>query len=344
MHRQTEVQCLDGEWTLPVALVCFLVACGGELRGATSLMLSPQGYSPITRTLLILTVEKEEDSNDGLMCLMTYDEVSGSLRRVASPGRFAPTHWAWVPGRAAFIGVDLEQVILFQKDTSGDGYTAMPIPGLGSDLLPQRCSCSPAGEWVAVNCMNRGNSMRCELWIYRFGDKALRKTSVALNHGSLFWEDDGLLCGRKDNAVVTVKVVGERPSIVRTLPVSGELKIFYGMFSEQPLFLSSGMIRLGDYKVLAFLDRPSAKFRVIGTEKTIFVSASPSHLAAFGTAGNQIATSDPGRLIEFGSVKDPNTVYGLAESSLVCVSVEKGALKVQTVADLGSLTGTEEQR
>ena len=52
-----------------------------------------------------------------------------------------------------------------------------------------------------------------------------------------------------------------------------------------------------------------------------------------------MARSNPGRLIRFGSVRDPNTVYGLADSSLVCLSVEKGTLKIQTVANLSSLTG-----
>jgi len=325
-----------------VVLVCFLVACGGELRGAISLRLSPQGYSPITKTLLIHSADA--NSVEGPMSLMAYDEISGSVKRVASPGRLAPADWAWVPGRAAFIGVDLEQVLLFQRDMSGDGYTATAIPGLDSGLFPLQCSWSPTGQWLAVNCLSRANVTRGELWLYKFGDKALRKAGVALDHGATIWQNDALFYGTKGNAVQIVKLIGEKPSVVRTVPVSGRLAMFYGMFSEEPLFLSSGMIRHGDYRILGVLDRPSAKFRVIGTEKIIFVSASPGHLAAFGTAGNQIATSDPGRLIRFGSVKDPNTVYGLADSSLVCVSVEKGVLKIQAVADLGSLTGTEEQR
>lgn len=322
-----------------IILACLLVACGGEVRGATTFMLSAQGYSPVTRTLLIHSYTELEDSNEGPRCLIAYDEVSGSVKRVASPGRLPPTDWAWVPGRAAFVGVDLEQVILFEKDSSGDGYTATPIPCPGADVLPLRCSWSPTGRSLAVNCKNMANRGRCELWIYRFGDKALWKTGVVLDHRAVIWENDDLLYGTRGNAVLAIRLTGERASIVRTTRVWGERIALYGMYSGEPLLGSSNVIRLGDHKGLAFLDQPSPTFRVIGTEKTIFVSASPTHLAAFGTRGNHIATSDPGRLITFGSVKDSNTVYGLADSSLVCVSVEKGALKVQTVADLGSLTG-----
>ncbi len=338
MREEMGIQRPDGRRISLTILAWFLVACGGELRGATTFMLSPQGYSPVTRTLLIHSYTELEDSNEGPRCLIAYDEVSGSVKRVASPGRLPPTDWAWVPGRAAFVGVDLEQVILFEKDSSGDGYTATPIPCPGGDVLPLRCSWSPTGRSLAVNCKNMANRGRCELWIYRFGDKALWKTGVALDHSAVIWENDDLLYGTRGNAVLTVKLTGEKASIVRTSRVGGERIALYGMFSGKPLLRSYGVIEL-DNLGLAFLDQPSPMFRVIGTEKTIFVSASPTHLAAFGTRGNQIATSDPGRLITFGSVKDPNTVYALADSSLVCVSVEKGALKVQTVADLASLTG-----
>jgi hypothetical protein len=273
---------------------------------------------------------------------MTYDEVSGSVKRVAIPGNRALADFAWVPGRAAFVGTDLEKVILFQKDTSGDGYTPTPIQCPGG-VLPSQCSWSPKGQWLAVNCLDQANITRGALWLYQFGDTALRKTGVALDYRAVIWEDDGLLYGTKDDEVLVVKLTGEKPSVVRTVPVLGELTIFYGMFAEQPLFLGYGVIRLGN-KTLADLDRSGAKFRVMGTEKTIFVSASSRLLVAFDTAGNQIARSNPGRLVRLGSVKDPNTVYGLADSSLVCLSVETGALKIQTVADLGSLTGVGPDR
>jgi hypothetical protein len=341
MRGQMRIQHLHGKCTLLVVLLCFLVACREKPRGATSLRLSQQGYSPITKALLVRSANTGDPERRSF--LATYDEVSGSVKRVATPGNHALFDFAWVPGRAAFVGADLEHVILFQKDTSGDGYTPTPIQCPGTGVLPSQCSWSPKGQWLAVNCLDLADVTRGELWLYKFGDKVLRKTGVALDYRAVIWENDDLLYGTKDNAVLTVKLSGEKPSVIRTVPVLGELTAFYGMFAQQPLFLCYGVIRLGD-KELAALDRPGAKFRVIGTEKTIFVSASSRLLVAFDAAGNQIARSNPGRLIKFGSVKDPNAVYGLADSSLVCLSVEKGALKMQAVADLGSLTGVGPDR
>jgi hypothetical protein len=273
---------------------------------------------------------------------MTYDEVSGSIKRVAVLGKRAPVEWAWAPGRAAFVGTDLEKVFLFQRNASGDAYTPTLIPGPGRDVLPVGCSWSPKGQWLAVSCTELGNSRRGALWLYRFGDKALTKTDVALDYRGLAWANEGLLCGTKDNEVLVIGLTAEKPSVVRTIPVVGELTAFYGVFAEQPLCQCYAVISLGD-KTLADLDRP-VKFRAMGTEKTIFVSASPKLLVAFDTAGNQIARTDPGKLIQFGSVKDADTVYGLADRTLVRVSVEKGTLKIQTVADLSDLTGAGPNR
>jgi hypothetical protein len=336
MRERMGIQRLNGKCMLLVVLLCLLVACREKPPGATSLRLSQQGYSPITKALLMRSANRGDPERRSF--LVTYDEVSGSVKRVGTPGNHAPFDFAWVPGRAAFVGADLEHVILFQKDTSGDGYIPTPIQCPGAGVLPSQCSWSPKGQWLAVNCLDLADVRRGELWLYRLGDTALRKTGVALDYRAVIWEDDDLLYGTKDNEVLVVKLTGEKPSVVRTVPVLGELTAFYGMFAQQPLFLCYGVIRLG-LKTLADLDRPGAKSRVIGTEKTIFVSASPRLLVAFDAAGNQIARSDPGRLIRFGSVKDPNAVYGLADSSLVCLSVEKGALKIQTVADLSRLTG-----
>lgn len=332
MCKQIRIQRLNGRCTPTVVLLGFLIVCGGELRAAALVKLSPQGYSPLTKTLLIRSTNRSD--LEGRSFLLIYDEVSRSAKRVAVPGNRALFDVAWVPGRPAFVVTDLEQVILFQKDTSGDSYTPALIQCLGG-ALPSHCSWSPGGQWLAVNCLSQANVTRGALWLCRFGDEALRDTGVALDYRPLAWGNESLLYGTKDNSVLAIKLTGERASVARTVPLWGELSVFYGMLGEQPLTLSDRQIlRLGEKMVVPLVDYRSAKFRVMATEKIIFASVSSGYLGAFDTAGNEIARSSPGRLIEFGSLKDPNTVYGLADSSLVCLSVAEGTLKSQTVADL----------
>ena len=338
MREQMEIRRPGGRCTLLMVCLCFLGACEEEPPGATSLRLSRQGYSPIAKALLIRTANTSDPGKRSF--LVIYDEVSASVKRVATVGNRAISDVAWVPGRTAFVGTDLEAVTLFQEDTSGDGYTQTLIQRPGAAVLPLRCSWSPEGQWLAVNCLASANVVRGTLWLYKFGDKTLRNTNVALDYRTLIWEDESLLYGTRDDAVLTIKLTGEKATVVRTVRALGEITVFYGMFAEQPLYLSYGAIRLGD-KTLAFLDRPGAKFRVISTNKIIFVSGAPNDLTAFDAAGNQIARSNPGRLVTFGSVRHPSSVYGLADDSLVCLSVKKGTLKIQTVADLDNIARME---
>jgi len=342
MHKQMGIQYPSGKCALLVVLVCSLVPCGEDLHGSASPTprLAQQGYSPTTKTLLIANIgtgDQEKRSR-----LAAYDEVSGSIKWVAIPGNRAPIDFAWVPDRAAFVVTDLEEgVTLFQKDTSGNGYTPTRIQGPDGVFFSQ-CSWSPKGRWLAVNCLDRANVTRGALWLYQFGDKALEKTGLAVDHRPVTWGSDGLLYGTKDSEVLVVELTGGKPKVVRTVPLKRELTLFYGMFGAQPLFLSYDEIKLGD-KTVVTLDR-SAKFRVMATEKNIFLSVSSKYLGVFNTAGLEIARGNPGRLIKLGSVKDPNTVYGLADSSLVCLSVTKGVLTIQTVADLDNVTKTGSDR
>jgi hypothetical protein len=333
MREQMEIQHLNGKCVLLVVLLCFLIPSGEELYGASLFKLTRQGYSPTTKTLLIA------NGGDGgkRPWLATYEQGSDSVGRVALPGKVAPCDFAWVPGRAAFVVTNLEGMFLFQKDDSREGYTATAIaypPG----PLPFECSWSPKGEWLVVNCLNEENLTRGALWLYRLGDKALVETGLAVDYLPVTWGNDVQLYGTKDNEVLIIELTGGKPRVVRTVPLGEQHTLFYGMFGEQPLFQAGREVRLGN-KTLMVLDQPS-KFRVMATEKTIFVSVSSKCLGAFDTAGHEIARSDPGRLIKFGSVKDANTVYGLADDSLVCVSVVQGALKIQTVADLDKMTKT----
>ncbi len=328
MHEQMGIQHLNGKCALFVVLACFLVPS----HGSASLKLARQGYSPITKTLLIANTETGDQERRS--CLVIYDEVGGSVKRVAISGNRAPIDFAWVPGRAAFVVTTLEEVILFQKDSSGDGYTPTPIQCPG-DVLPMECSWDPKGEWLVVNCRDKANVTRGALWLYRFGDKALVKTGVAVDHGPVTW-NGGLLYGTKDNEALMVELAGGKSSMVRTIPLGERFTLFYGIFGGRPLFQAERDVRFGD-KTLMVLDQPY-KFRVLATNKNIFVSASSKCLGAFDTTGREIGRSDPGRLVKFGSVKDPDTVYGLADDSLVCLSVAKGALTIQKVADLDNVT------
>jgi hypothetical protein len=334
MSEQVRGQHLNTRCALLVVIVCLLVPSEEKLHGSVSLKLGGQGYSPATKTLLVAKIETDRHGKGSW--LATYDEVSGSVQRVAIPEDCVPIDFAWIPGRAAFVVADLEKVILFQKDNSGDGYTPTSIQ-CPSGIWALECSWNPKGEWLAVTCLDEANAMRGALGLYKYGDKALAKTGLALDHRPVTWGNDGLLYGTKDNEVLAIKVTGGKPRVVRTIPLREQLTLFYGIFGEQPLFQAERAVKLGD-KRLMMLDQPY-KFRVMATGKTIFVSASSTSLGVFDTAGHEIAEGNPGRLIKLGSVKDPNTVYGLADSSLVCLSVEKGALKIQTVADLSRLTG-----
>ena len=333
MHEHAGIQHLNRKTTPLVVLVCFLVPSGADLHGAASVTprLAVQGYSPITRTLLIANVSA--DNQEKRFRLAIYDEVSGAIKGITVPGNRAWIDFAWVPGRAAFVVTDFDEgVTLFQKDTLRNAYvpTRIRCPG---GVLPARCSWSPKGEWLVVNCLDKANPTRGTLWLYRFGDKALEKTDLTVDYRATTWGNDGLLYATRDTEVLVAELIGGKPKVVRTVPLKGELTIFYGMLGERPLYLSYDQIRVGD-KIVVTMDGPGTKFRVMATQKNIFLSVSSNYLGVFNAAGLEIARSNPGRLIRLGSVKDPNTVYGLADSSLVRLSLAEGTLKIQTVADL----------
>jgi hypothetical protein len=335
MHEQMGIRNLNGKCAALVVLVCLLVPSGRKLYGAASLRLSKEGYSPVTKTLLIAIRTGDQESRRS--CLAAYDEARNSTKRLAIAGDRAPSDFAWVPGHAAFVGIaNLKEVILFQKDNSEDGYTPTPIQ-CPAGVWPAYCSWSPKDQWLVVNCLDQANASRGTLWLYKLGDKSLQETGLAVDNRAVTWGNDGLLYATKDNEVMMVELTDERPRVVRNVPLGEQFSLFYGVFGQQPLFQAQREVKLGN-KTLIVLDQPQ-RLRVMATESNIFLSVSPRCLAVFDTEGREIARSDPGRLIQFGSVKDPNTVYALADSSLVCLSVVKRALKIQTVADLEKLEG-----
>ena len=311
-------------------ILCFSVFSGGRIYGVSFYRLSREGYSSATETLLIV-ITNDAGNPLNRSWLMMYDEASGSVKRVAIPKNASPCDFAWPPDRAAFVVTHYEGVTFFQKDSSGYGYKPKAIR-CPTDALYMCCSCSPNREWLAVNCPDRKSIVHGRLGFYRFNDKKLVRTGLGLDHRQVVWGNDGLLYATNNNSVLAIELKAGKPRVVRTVPLKKKLTIFYGMFCEQPLFQSFDEVRLGD-KMLITLDQP-AKFRVIATEMVVFVSASPRLLVVFDRSGHEICGYDPGRLIRLGSVKDPNTVYALADSYLVRICVENGSLSLDTVSDL----------
>ncbi len=320
-----------------VFLMCCSVCPRGRVHGAPSYRLSREGYSPALKALLIAVVDDPCNVHKSSW-LAIYDEASGSTKRVAIPGNAFCDDFAWAPGRLAFVVTHIEGLTFFQQDASAHGYTPKAIR-YPTDAWYTYCSWSSKGEWLAVNSPDRERMLRGRLGLYRFDAKKLVRTGLAIDYRQVLWGNDGLLYATNDNSVLTIEVKGGEARVIRTLPLKGELTLFYGMFGEQPLFQAFDEIRLGD-KTLATLDQ-AHKFRVLATETVVFVSASRRQLTAFDRSGTEIGRSDPGRLIKFGSVKDANTVYALADSDLVCVRVEKGSLSIDTVSDLHDATAKE---
>ncbi len=332
MCRGTEGYCHTGIRMSVAFIICSSILSGGLARGAASYRLSKEGYSPTAKSLLLAITD---DPNDPLKhsWLATYEEASGLVNRVALPlPRYSvPADFAWVPGRAAFVVTHIQGMTLFQIDDSGHSYTPRAIR-CPTDAFYRYCSWNPAGEWLAVNCLDRDNVVRGRLGLFRFGDRKLVKTALGIDYRQVVWGNDGLLYATDDDKVLAVEVKAGEPSAVCTSALNTELTAFYGMFGEQPLFQSYDEVKLGD-KTLIALDQP-AGLRVVATEVVAFVSASPGQLVAFDRLGREIDKSAPGRIVKLGSVKDPNTVYGIAGSMLLRVSVVNGHLRTQEVCDL----------
>jgi len=324
--------------TLLGFIICCSVFSGGHVHGASSYRLSREGYSSAMKALLIAIKDDPSDPQDHSWLAM-YDEATGSIKRVAIPGKDFPADFAWAPGHAAFVVTHIEGLTFFQEDDRSQGYRPKAIR-YPTNTLCLFCSWSPNGQWLAVTCLGT-NSVPCTLGLYKFDDKKLVKTSLKIGIFNVVWGHDGLLYAAEDKNVLTIELKAGEPRVVRAVPLKLKegLGLFYGMFADQPLFLEYDEIRLGD-KTLVTLDKP-AKYRVIATETILFVSTSPKQLSAFDRSGHEISKANPGRLIKFGSVKDPNTVYAWADSELVRVCLEKGSLHIETVCDLHGVAETK---
>lgn len=334
MYRKFGRCCHTGNRiTLFAFIICCSVFSNVRVYGVSSYRLSRGGYSPVLKALLIAVVDDPCNVRKSSWLAM-YDEANGSMKRLAIPGNVYPCYFAWAPGRDAFAVTEFEGLTFFQKDDSSHRYTQRAIR-CPRNTLCMDCSWFPNGEWLAVICPDRKSFGLCRLGLYKYGDRKLVKTGLEIDHYGLAWGHDGLLYATNDKRVVTVELKDGEPRVVRTVPtkLTEALGLFYGMFGDQPLFQEYEGIRLGD-KTLVTLMQPGARVSVIATEAIVFVSTSPGQLVAFDRSGHEISRSDPKRLIKFGSIKDPNTVYAVVDTNLVRICVEKDSLSMDTVIDL----------
>lgn len=329
MYRKSEMVCRSYILTLIAVLACCSIASSRSASASSPYSLSREGYSPSTNTLLLRVYDRNVPVK--LSWFGTYD-LTGGITRQHLAGTI-PSDFAWNPRHDAFIVTLLNRMTLLHKNGSNNDYAETTIQ-CPADFLFINCSWSPNGEWLAVNCLNTNNIARSRLGLYNYRTESFVLTNLWIDHRSVsvVWASDSLLYATRDNNVLAIELKGEKPSVVRTFPLDGELTIFYDVFDQQPLYLSHDEVRLGD-RTMITLDLPR-KFRVIATEKVVFVSASPGQLAAFDRSGHEISTIDPGRLMKFGSVRGPNTVYAIADSDLVRICIEKGSLRIDTVSDL----------
>ena len=331
MHKKVEFRWRGRTWRLLLAVTWCTIVVGQRAYASTSFRLAREGYSSTSKTLLIVARDDTGDPPKSPWLVM-YNAATGSVERLAIPQNSAPCTFAWAPGRTAFIVTHYEGMTLFQKDASCHGYapTAIRCP---TGFLYTHCSWSPKGEWFAVNCVDRENITRGRLGLYSLESKKFVRTRLDIDHREVLWRSDGLLHATDNDKVLAVRLEGGKPVVVRSMPLEGELTLFYGMFGGQPLFQAFDEIRLGN-RTLTALDRP-VKFRVIATETTAFIAASSTQLVAFDQEGHEIARINPAKAIVLGSLgEDPNTVYGLADSVLLRISVKDRSLKIQEICDL----------
>ena len=322
-------------YTFGLLMLPALVVCGSSCRNEKiSYKLSRGGYSPSTNTLLLLVRVDLGEPLKGSF-LATYDEEKGSLTHLLYPTISGTCDFAWAPGQAIFVVTHSDRMTLFQKDpTSERGYsgTAIRCP---VNALYMFCSWNPKGEWLAVNCFDLEKGCH-RLGLYDLKEEKCVISDILMDAGCPpVWKDDATLYVTSDNNIVEVRVESGVPRLVRTIPIEeGEwAAIFYGMFDDRALVLRYKEIKLGN-KTLVELDR-ATRNRVITTDTTIFVSACSTNLVAFDHEGREIDRTNPGRTIYFGSIgKDPNTVYGLADSVLLRIRVENGRLNIHQVCDL----------
>jgi len=280
---------------------------------------------------LLFVIKYRESKLKKSVFLAIYNEEKRSAKYMSTIG-VAPFDFAWAPGKNLFVTTHRDRMILYQKNAEG-GYngTAIRCP---VDFMYTFFSWNPKGVLLAVNCFDHKTSGR-RLGLYELKEEMFVMSDIVIDLRPLIWKDDSTLYAMKDDKVLEVKLESGTLSLARTIPIEKEVSQFYGMYDDQALILvwKDKQIKLGN-KTLVELDRSDTN-RVVATPIAIFVSVSPTDLVVFDHKGREINRTNPGRTIKFGSIgKDPNTVYGLAGSMLLRVSVENGNLNIEEVVDL----------
>ena len=313
--------------------VAFGASCGdSKTHEPLSYRLSREGYSPSTNTFL-LAIHADFGELQKHTILATYNKEKRLLKHLfpISPG---PFDFAWAPGQAAFVVTHSDRMTLFRKDISGLSYrgTAIRCP---VDFSYTFCSWNPKGEWLAVNCFDLRKPSGHGLGMYKLKEEKFVISDIVIDHRPLVWKNDATLYASNGDSVVEVKLVSGAPRLVRTIPIEKGALFFYDIFDDHALVQKNKNIKLGT-KTLVELDR-DRRYGVITTKTTIFVSASSTNLVVFDHKGREIDRTNPKSTIRLGSIgKDPNTVYGLSDSSLLRICVEDGGLNIQEVCELAN--------
>ncbi len=271
--------------------------------------------------------------------LAIYDEERGAATHLPCSTGDRPGGFAWVPGRNMFVlTYGGKHISLFRSDdTSGDGYTGMPIQ-CPMGILYTVCSWNPGGTQLAVICFNlgRGSVLR-RLGFYDLESEKFVISEIDGGTPPLLWRDDTTLHVKKDNTILEVKLKSGTPRLVRTIPLEDDVMYFDGIIGDQLLVGTDRLLKLGN-KTLIELDRADGS-RVIRTQTAIFafvLSNSSTTVVVFDHKGHEICRSNPSKIIRSVTIgKDPNTLYGLSDSMLLRITLEDKKVNIEEVADLG---------
>jgi hypothetical protein len=288
--------------------------------------------------------------------LLIYNEEEGSMGGLLSPTNVNIFDFAWNPEQPVFIVTQGDRMTLYRKDTLY-GYRGMAIR-CPVDFLYTYCSWDPKGRWLAVNSHDFRTGVKIpmvspagtkdtdseffettykhasgrKLGLYELKEEKFTISDIIIDHNPLVWDNEDTIYATNGDNILEIKLTSGVPRLVRTIPIEEEVTRFFGMFDNQPLVWKDKKIKLGNTTLVEL--NQNSRNRVITTKTNIFVSASSSHLVVFNHKGQEISRTDPGELIDFGSIgKNPDTIYGLAESKLLRISLENANLKIQEVCN-----------